>query len=378
MGARKRTNNRAASAAPAAGDSPPAANPPQAKALFRGATISTLSAIVSFFIVKNSGFFDKEKSPATPKPIPIDDVEQIGHAFADADGEAENNVAAADPNEREAANDAALESGAAFSVWLPAGKVASPEPTMSNVTCAPRKLEGSCGLPRTEGRCARFVLDNAVDEADAREVRSMVSWLVAEAWGGGSGPPSVVDLHQGSISYKDKFIELAALMEFKSIGFTQAQKDAYERVRSRTRQIVAGQFGIPADDLLHDFTFFSHINGSKTAQTVHDEYWHLHIDTEQYGTFEYTSLLYLSSEHEDFSGGEFLFLPKDDGSEEKPVAVEPRFNRLVAFTSDAENPHRVDKVRSGIRIALTAAFTCDREKAAAVGPAFPAKLPDSS
>ena len=30
----------------------------------------------------------------------------------------------------------------------------------------------------------------------------MLSWLVAEAWGGGKGPPSVVDLHSETISYK--------------------------------------------------------------------------------------------------------------------------------------------------------------------------------
>ena len=76
-------------------------------------------------------------------------------------------------------------------------------------------------------------------------------------------------------------------------------------------------------------TFFSHINASKTAQTVHDQYWHSHIaagiisvmpaarrllevrqlefmsctkDTEQYGTFAYTVLLYLNTEAQDARG----------------------------------------------------------------------------
>ena len=31
----------------------------------------------------------------------------------------------------------------------------------------------------------------------------MLSWLIAEAWGGGAGPPSVVDLHSETISYKE-------------------------------------------------------------------------------------------------------------------------------------------------------------------------------
>ena len=81
-------------------------------------------------------------------------------------------------------------------------------------------------------------------------------------------------------------------------------------------------------------TFFSHINASKTAQTVHDQYWHSHIaagtvtlmsaarrsdlaarqleflfctkDTEQYGTFAYTVLLYLNTEAQDTRAGAML------------------------------------------------------------------------
>merc|ERR1719436_1713630 len=161
-------------------------------------------------------------------------------------------------------------------------------------------------------------------------------------------------------------------MEFKSINFTEAQRSAYHSVRQSLRGIVARQFGVPEEALLHDLTFFSHINGSKEAKTIHDEYWHQHIDTEQYGTFEYTALLYLSTTWEDFDGGEFLFDAESEvGLAGGPAAaVEPRFNRLVAFTSDAENPHRVEKVSRGVRIALTAAFTCDMEKAASIDP-FP-------
>lgn len=257
---------------------------------------------------------------------------------------------------------------------------------MSNVSCTKRPAQGSCGAVRRSDRCARAVVDDAVPENEARELQKMIDWLIKEAWGGGSGPPSVVDLHQGSISYKEQFVEVAALMEFKSINYTQAQRDAYHAVRQKIRDIVADIFGVPAQALLHDLTFFSHINGSKEAKTLHDEYWHQHTDTEQYGTFEYTSLLYLSTQREDFAGGEFMFEKSGEASESAPgseawkgeveAVVEPRFNRLVVFTSDSENPHRVDKVSQGVRIALTAAFTCDMEKAASIGEAFPPKRPE--
>jgi len=268
--------------------------------------------------------------------------------------------------------------GTSAAMWVTVGASPLSEPTLTNVTCTPRRSLGACNAPRSAGRCARVVVDNAVAEAEAREVRDLIEWLIQESWGGGSGPPSVVDLHQGSISYKEQFVELAALMEFKQINFTETQRSAYHAVRQSLKGVVARQFGVPEEALLHDMTFFSHINGSKEAKTVHDEYWHQHIDTEQYGTFEYTALLYLSTMGEDFDGGEFVFDSESEAGKAggPEAAVEPRFNRLVAFTSDAENPHRVERVSRGVRIALTSAFTCNEEKARSIGEAFPPKRPE--
>lgn len=235
-------------------------------------------------------------------------------------------------------------------------------PLQANVSCAPGGARaGSCGQPRKGDRCARFVLDGAVPEEDVQKLRHLVQWLIDEAWGAGAGPPSVIDLHQGSISYKEQFVELGKLMDFKSIHFTEEQVQAYKRVRMRVREALAELFGVPAKALLHDLTFFSHINASKEARTLHDEYWHQHVDTLQYGTFAYTSLLYLSTQGEDFDGGEFVF---DTGG---GTAVQPRVGRLVVFSSDAENPHRVAKVSRGARITLTAAFTCNVEQARSIG-----------
>ena len=43
--------------------------------------------------------------------------------------------------------------------------------------------------------------------------------------------------------------------------------------------------------------------------------------------------------------------------------IEPIAGRASAFTSGAENPHRVEKVESGIRLAFTMGFTCNPEYA---------------
>ncbi|PNI21505.1 OGFOD3 isoform 10, partial [Pan troglodytes] len=50
-----------------------------------------------------------------------------------------------------------------------------------------------------------------------------------------------------------------------------------------------------------------------------DEYWHAHVDKVTYGSFDYTSLLYLSNYLEDFGGGRFVFM--EEGANK---TVEPR------------------------------------------------------
>eukprot|EP00927_Polykrikos_kofoidii_P056219 TRINITY_DN50383_c0_g1_i1.p1 TRINITY_DN50383_c0_g1~~TRINITY_DN50383_c0_g1_i1.p1 ORF type:complete len:352 (+),score=67.48 TRINITY_DN50383_c0_g1_i1:101-1156(+) len=272
-------------------------------------------------------------------------------------------------------------------VWA-AASAALAERLQENVTCAQRPRdpssgpgEGACIAPRRESRCARFVVDDWLAEEDAAQLRDMVQYYVDEAWGGGSGPPSILDLQSGTISYNDGFIDLYQLMKFKSLKFPAVHVTTYHKVRKQLRRIVSDLFGISEELLLHDLTFYSHINASKEAQTDHDEYWHPHIDTEQYGTFAYTTLLYLGTEGKDFEGGEFVFEANAGGNGAKAVeksrnvddAIQPRFGRLVVFTSDMENTHRVEKVTDGVRITMTSAFTCNTEKAASLG-----KFPKSS
>jgi len=51
---------------------------------------------------------------------------------------------------------------------------------------------------------------------------------------------------------------------------------------------IATAFGVDEDLLgLASPTFFSRITGNP-AKTPHDEYWHSHIDSNQYPSFDYT------------------------------------------------------------------------------------------
>ena len=66
---------------------------------------------------------------------------------------------------------------------------------------------------------------------------------------------------------------------------------------------------------LQSAIFSSHIAatvviGSLLAslRTLNDEYWHVHIDKLQYGSFVFTGLLYLSDYEVDFDGGAYAVI----------------------------------------------------------------------
>ena len=48
---------------------------------------------------------------------------------------------------------------------------------------------------------------------------------------------------------------------------------------------------------------------------------------------------------------------------ESVAAVRPAVGRLVLFSSGREHPHHVEPVRSGERLAVTVAFTCEKRAA---------------
>ncbi|KAF9411302.1 hypothetical protein HW555_009867 [Spodoptera exigua] len=153
--------------------------------------------------------------------------------------------------------------------------------------------------------------------------------------GGSSGGASILDLHSGALSMGQHFV-----------------------VKEKIKYAVAHHFGVKPNKIyLTHPTFFSEIT-SKKAVTMHDEYWHPHVDKETYKSFHYTTLLYLGDYNIDFKGGRFVFV-----DEKFNRTVEPRKARLSMFTSGRENLHYVEKVTSGNRYAMTISFTCDQQYA---------------
>lgn len=221
-----------------------------------------------------------------------------------------------------------------------------------------RRFEGC-----TPRKCGRGISDVVITREEAQRIRSIAEKGLS--LGGSHGGASILDLHSGALSVGKHFVNLYRYFGDKTQTiFSDADFQLYRDVRQKVQLAMAEAFGISASSLyLTKPTFFSRINSTE-AQTAHDEYWHTHVDKVTYGSFDYTSLLYLSDYLEDFGGGRFVFV--EEGANR---TVEPRAGRVSFFTSGSENLHRVEKVRWGTRYAVTIAFTCNPDHGIA-DPAF--------
>lgn len=207
-------------------------------------------------------------------------------------------------------------------------------------------------------RCGRAVMDGLVTSKEAESLLRLSKNGLS--FGGSNGGASILDLHSGALSMGDTFINIYSLLKKHNIDnvFTQDEVSLYRKVKGRIQQAIATEFGILQENLyLTKPTFFSRMT-NVSAKTIHDEYWHVHIDKDTYESFFYTSLLYLTDYGKDFTGGRFIFVDKDANR-----TVEPRAGRVSFFTSGLENPHYVEKVSSGTRYAITISFTCDKSYA---------------
>lgn len=205
-------------------------------------------------------------------------------------------------------------------------------------------------------KCGRMVFDRLVTAEEAKQLIAIAE--KGMALGGGSGGATILDLHSGAISVGTKFADVRLLAKKNGIAelFSYEDLKLYRSVKNRIQLEIEKKWKIKTGKLkLTKPTFFSRMT-DKPPATVHDEYWHVHTDTEQYDRFHYTSLLYLNTYTTDFMGGRFMFDAPGFNN-----TVHPKAGRVSIFTSGTENPHHVERVTSGVRYAITIPFTCDPE-----------------
>ncbi|XP_065078365.1 2-oxoglutarate and iron-dependent oxygenase domain-containing protein 3-like [Ochlerotatus camptorhynchus] len=208
--------------------------------------------------------------------------------------------------------------------------------------------------------CGRFVSDKIVGPAEVDILLNLAK--SGFRFGRSSGGASILDLHSGALSKDTQFINIYKIPEAKQI-FSAEHINTYKHVKDKVQQAVSENFKINKDSLfLTHPTFFSRLT-NETATTIHDEYWHPHVDKETYSSFHYTTLLYLTDFGKDFTGGRFVFIDSAGKHNKTNVYIEPKRGRISGFTSGAENLHQVEQVTAGVRYAITISFTCNKEHA---------------
>lgn len=213
-------------------------------------------------------------------------------------------------------------------------------------------------------KCGRIVMDGVVSLEEAIHLVNLAKKGMKH--GKSSGGPTILDLHTGALTYEEKFVNIYSIAKKLGKGalFKKEDFDTYRKVKNKVRDTIAREFKIDKKKLfLTKPTFFSRMK-AKPAKTIHDEYWHQHVDKKTYGSFYYTSLLYLSDYSQNFTGGRFVFVDKAANH-----TVEPKTGRLSFFTSGSENVHFVEKVTKDTRFAITISFTCEK-KFAIADPSF--------
>ncbi|KAI6655483.1 2-oxoglutarate and iron-dependent oxygenase domain-containing protein 3-like [Oopsacas minuta] len=227
-----------------------------------------------------------------------------------------------------------------------------------NITCQPSehdKVYPNC----SPNNCARILVNEFLTPHRVSQLVRLVKKALEH--GRSDGGASIFDFNSGAISKGDKFINVYSIHTATGEDpvFNDGEFNILYEIIDRVHMRIAGYFGLNKENLyLTNPTFFSEMT-ARPARTIHDEYWHTHIDKQTYESFEYTSLLYLSEYDRDFKGGSFTYV---DNGKESGMTIQPRPGLLSIFTSGNENPHKVEKIRDGVRYALTIGFTCDPNK----------------
>uniref|UniRef100_A0A8C5N8H1 Urotensin-2 receptor 2 n=1 Tax=Gouania willdenowi TaxID=441366 RepID=A0A8C5N8H1_GOUWI len=198
------------------------------------------------------------------------------------------------------------------------GEIVSPEPRVFIVKCSEDYENYKRYTGCTPQKCGRAIIDSLVTRDEAHVLRRLAERGLALA--GSEGGASILDLHSGALSMGKQFVNIYRYFGDQiSDVFTAEDFKLYRHIILYSFAVIAETFGLdPTLMYLTKPTFFSRIN-STAAKTQHDEYWHPHIDKETYGSFDYTSILYLSDYGSDFTGGRFIYIDQNGNR-----TVEPR------------------------------------------------------
>ena len=238
--------------------------------------------------------------------------------------------------------------------------------------------------PLSGGNCDRVVEDAFLNNDEVEVLKGIAEkgmrmGHLDPSKGGSVLGPTIMDVNSGWVLPAGSHEPLAIYRGGPL--FSAEEYDVYRRVTARLKKHVEASFGL-SELYFTAPTFITReaadIDGTWAPATMHDEYWHPHVDKNNTDHYDYSGLVYLSTAGEDFEGGNLEFYkgggldcrafeamtgPCAIAPESRPtLVVSPRRGRAIVFGSGRENPHRVARVTGGTRFVLSFWFTCDSRR----------------
>ena len=231
--------------------------------------------------------------------------------------------------------------------------------------------------PVEGGTCDRMVADDFLTTTEVDHLIRMANTGMAKSPATSILGPTIMDVNSGWVLAPGTHQPTSIY----ATGQLYAKEDyaLYKDVTKRLKTMVEATFDVTELHFTAPTFITREVGNTKwKPTTMHDEYWHPHVDKNNTEHYDYSGLIYLSTYGTDFQGGQLHFYNDTtldcsafvDMNNPGPcvaigppeLIVEPRKGRLIVFGSGRENPHRVTRVRTGTRYVLSFWFSCDKRK----------------
>lgn len=183
--------------------------------------------------------------------------------------------------------------------------------------------------------CQRVVLDGFLSkEENAAVLEIAKKGFAYSSTAAEYGGPTIMDINSGFVRDQDGLINMytpsqppnpndKALHEKRympPVSFTTGEYALYKTIIQRIRQQIMDEFDL--EDLYFTApTFITREVGNASSwkpKSMHDEYWHPHVDKNNTAHYDYSGLVYLNDHGLDYTGGMFAFLDGPRSSQKMP------------------------------------------------------------
>ncbi|RWS05276.1 2-oxoglutarate and iron-dependent oxygenase domain-containing protein 3-like protein, partial [Dinothrombium tinctorium] len=175
--------------------------------------------------------------------------------------------------------------------------------------------------------CGTMVSDMIIDAHEALKLRDLVKISIQSIGYSRKNYPESLNIK------RVRLYEIFVRGERKGF-FNESHFEIIKKVSEIVKRAVSLTFGLPEQKL-----FFAPISEATRFKSVTEFQEFRHVDKVRAPTLVVTSIIWLSTSGDHFTGGELEFLT------DSPILLEPKLGRFAAWTSSYENPHAVREMK---------------------------------